>query len=172
MLFPFENCTLRPLLVSDAAALTRHGNSYAVWRSLRDRFPHPLTTVETERYIVATLERGPETTFAIEVQGEPIGVIGLAMGTGERRCVAELSYWLGEQFWGRGIITEAIPLLAKYAFQRFGDLTRIESYVFEGNDASARVLEKAGFVREGVLRKSVIKDDQLLDRWLYALIAE
>lgn len=151
--------------------MAAHGNSYAVWRNLRDRFPFPAAEPDLLAYVRATLERGPQSTFALEVDDQAIGVIGLVPGTGERRCVAELSYWLGEKYWGRGIVSAAIPVMLDFGIPKF-ELERIESYVFAGNDASARVLEKAGFVHEGTLRRSAIKDGQLLDRWLYAYLVE
>lgn len=169
MLFAFDNFTLRPLQFADADSLARHGNNHNVWRNLRDRFPYPLTVDDTHRYIDAALRQSPNTMFAIEVNGQAVGVMGLALGEGERRHSAELSYWLGEDYWGRGIITTAVNTLTDYAIKELG-LKRIESYVFAWNPASARVLEKAGFVREGVLRNSVIKDGTMIDRWLYAYL--
>lgn len=170
MLRTFDNFTLRPLRPDDAQSLAIQGNNHNVWRNLRDRFPHPLTVSDTQQYIEATLNQSPQNVFAIEVDGEAVGVIGLTMGEGERRHSAELGYWLGEPFWGRGIVTAAVEGVTSYAVKELG-LSRIESYVFAWNPASARVLEKVGFAREGVLRNSVIKDGVLLDRWLYAYLA-
>ena len=170
MLRTFDNFTLRPLRPDDAQSLSIQGNNHNVWRNLRDRFPHPLTVSDTQQYIEATLKQSPQNVFAIEVEGEAAGVISLTMGEGERRHSAELGYWLGEPFWGRGIVTAAVEGVTSYATKELG-LSRIESYVFAWNPASARVLEKVGFTREGVLRNSVIKDGVLLDRWLYAYLA-
>jgi RimJ/RimL family protein N-acetyltransferase len=117
------------------------------------------------------MRQAPSSVFAIEVDGKAVGVIGLTLGEGERRHSAELGYWLGEPYWGRGIITTSVRAVTEFAIKELG-LTRIESYVFSWNPASARVLEKMGFEREGVLRNSVIKDGVLLDRWLYAYLSE
>ncbi len=171
MLSSFDNFTLRSLRLDDAKSLAHHGNNHNVWRNLRDRFPHPLTESDTREYIETTLRQSLTAVFAIEVDGQAVGVIGLTLGEGERRHSAELGYWLGEAFWGRGIITDAVQAVTDYAVKEL-QLRRIESYVFSWNPASARVLEKAGFVREGILRNSVIKDGVLLDRWLYAYLAE
>jgi [ribosomal protein S5]-alanine N-acetyltransferase len=170
MLRTFDHFTIRPLRIADAASLTIHGNNHNVWRNLRDRFPFPLTAIDTQKYIETILRQSPTTVFAIEVKGEAIGVIGLTLGEGERRHSAEMGYWLGEAFWGRGIVTSAVEAVIEYAVKELG-LSRIESYVFAWNPASARVLEKVGFTREGVLRNSVIKEGVLLDRWLYAYLA-
>ncbi|MDZ4656270.1 MAG: GNAT family N-acetyltransferase [Bythopirellula sp.] len=170
MLLRFADFTLRPLLPEDAESLAREGNNHNVWRNLRDRFPHPLTVSDTRAYITNALGQSPTTTFAIDVDGQAVGVIGLTLCEGERRHSAELSYWLGEPYWGRGIITQAVQAVTEYAIKELG-LSRIESYVFSWNPASARVLEKMGFEREGILRNSIIKDGVLLDRWLYAYLA-
>jgi RimJ/RimL family protein N-acetyltransferase len=167
----FENFTLRPLRSDDATSLAQYANNHNVWRNLRDRFPHPSTLSDTQKYIDLALRQSPSSVFAIEVDGKAVGVIGLTLGEGERRHSAELSYWLGEPFWGRGIITKSVGAISELAVKELG-LTRIESYVFSWNPASARVLEKMGFEREGVLRNSVIKDGVLLDRWLYAYLSE
>lgn len=166
----FENFTLRPLRPEDAPSLAQYGNNHNVWRNLRDRFPHPLTVTDTQKYIDITMRQAPGSVFVIEVDGKAVGVIGLTLGEGERRHGAELGYWLGEPYWGRGIITKSVQAVTEYAIKELG-LTRIESYVFSWNPASARVLEKIGFEREGVLRNSVIKDGVLLDRWLYAYLS-
>jgi [ribosomal protein S5]-alanine N-acetyltransferase len=170
MLRTFDNFTLRPLRPDDAPSLAIHGNNHNVWRNLRDRFPHPLTTSDALKYIETTLIHSPTTVYAIEVGGEAVGVIGLTLGEGERRHSAELGYWLSESCWGRGIVTAAVEAVTSYAVKELG-LSRIESYVFAWNPASARVLEKVGFTREGVLRNSAIKEGVLLDRWLYAYLA-
>ena len=169
MLRTFDNFTLRPLRPDDAQSLAIQGNNHNVWRNLRDRFPHPLTVSDTQQYIEAAVKHS-ENVFAIDVDGEAVGVISLTMGEGERRHSAELGYWLGEPFWGRGIVTTAVDAVTNYAVKELG-LSRIESYVFAWNPASARVLEKVGFTREGILRNSVIKEGVLLDRWLYSYLA-
>jgi [ribosomal protein S5]-alanine N-acetyltransferase len=171
MLRQFDKFTLRPLRPDDAPSLAQYGNNHNVWRNLRDRFPYPLTLSDTRQYIETTLRQAPTSVFAIDVDGKAVGVIGLTLGEAERRHSAELGYWLGEPFWSQGIVSVAVRAVTDYAIKELG-LTRIESYVFSWNPASARVLEKVGFLREGVLRNSIIKDGVLLDRWLYAYLAE
>lgn len=87
------------------------------------------------------------------------------------RRSAEIGYWLGEPFWGRGIATAAVIAVTGYAFTRH-DLVRLHAGVFEWNPASARVLEKAGYSLEGRLRKSVTKNGETIDQLLYATIRE
>ena len=87
------------------------------------------------------------------------------------RRSAEIGYWLGEPFWGRGIATLAVRAVTAHAFDTH-DLTRVFACVFEWNPASARVLEKAGYTREATLRKSVFKDGRTIDQFLYAIVRE
>jgi RimJ/RimL family protein N-acetyltransferase len=111
------------------------------------------------------------TSFVIEVDGAAVGVIGVRLREDIERINAELGYWLGEEFWGRGILSEAIPAFTDWAMKEF-NLLRVEAMVFYWNPASARVLEKSGFVREATLRRSAIKDGEVIDRWLYAFLRE
>ena len=109
----------------------------------------------------------PTTTFALATPTEAIGCIGLQVGCDVHRKTAELGYWLGEAFWGRGIMSEAVTELTRWAFSRF-DLERIYAEPFANNPVSTSVLERAGFVCEGRLRSRAFKDTKLLDSFLYA----
>lgn len=164
-------CRLRPVRREDAESLAHHGNDHQVWRNLRDRFPHPLTVADVRHFLERCVEHNPPAHFAIELDRHAVGVIGLTLGEGERRICAELGYWLGQPFWGRGIATATVRTVTAYALEQFG-LVRVEAHVFASNPASARVLEKCGFQREGVLRSSVIKEGVVLDRWLYAFVVD
>ena len=106
--------------------------------------------------------------FALATAQEAIGSIGLSPGQDVHRYTAELGYWLAEPFWGRGIVSRAVTALTAHAFSQRTDLVRIQAAVFSWNAASARVLEKAGYQREGVLRQSVFKDGVLGDSYMYA----
>jgi RimJ/RimL family protein N-acetyltransferase len=131
----------------------------------------PASTYEERprSHSVAALRR-PRTAFAIAVGDEAIGVIGLHPGRDVHRRSAEIGFWLGEPFWGRGIATRAVRALTARAFERT-KLVRIHAHVFEWNEASARVLEKAGYALEGRLRKSVFKDGRIIDQLLFATLA-
>jgi RimJ/RimL family protein N-acetyltransferase len=100
-----------------------------------------------------------------------VGAIGVRPGEDVNRLSAEIGYWLGEEYWNRGIVTEAVLAVTNYAFATLG-LVRLYADVFEWNAASMRVLEKAGFQKEGVLRKSAMKDHQLVDQVVYAMVKE
>lgn len=170
MLIELERATLRPWREGDQAALVRHANNRAIWRNLRDRFPHPYTREDADEWLTVVQNLPPDTQFAIDVGGEAAGGIGLELKEGVFRKTAALGYWLGEVHWNRGITTEAVRAITHHGFEQF-DLCRIQAGVFEWNPASARVLEKAGYQFEGRLRQSVIKDGEVLDRLMYARLA-
>jgi RimJ/RimL family protein N-acetyltransferase len=164
-----EKSVIREWAQSDKAALVRFANNRNVWRNLAHVFPHPYTDADADGWF-SFLARMPEpTSWAIEVDGLAVGAVGVTLKEGIYLKSAELGYWLGEPYWGRGIMTEAVKAVSPYAMRRFG-LIRLEAPVFEWNPASMRVLEKCGFVREGVLRASAVKDGQVIDRVLYAFI--
>lgn len=164
-------CTVRSFRASDAPSVAEHANNRNVWITLRDRFPHPYQLADAEAFLGRVVGATPETTFAIAVDGAAVGAIGLELGEGEFRGTAEIGYWLGEPFWGRGIATEALRAVSDYAIATLS-LHRIQAGLFPGNAASARVLEKAGYVLEGRFRKSIMKAGQPTDQLVYALVQE
>jgi RimJ/RimL family protein N-acetyltransferase len=163
------SCRLRPLRAEDAPALARHANNPKVAACLRDRFPQPYSTEDALRFLEYATNAREECVACIEVADEAAGAIGLQFRADIERCSAELGYWIGEELWGRGIMTDAIPCFLAWAMPRFG-LTRVYAEVFAENPASARVLEKAGFQRVGVLRKAAIKHGVYHDYILYDLV--
>jgi RimJ/RimL family protein N-acetyltransferase len=138
---------------------------------LRDRFPHPYTASDGDRWIRQATQMVPQTHFAIAIGDQAVGGIGLDLQVDVFRRSAEIGIWLGEAHWGRGIATEAVRALTNFAFTNL-DVCRVYAGVFEWNPASMRVLEKAGYSVEGRLRKSVTKDGQTIDRMLYAIVRE
>jgi len=163
-----ELCTLRAWRTSDAPALVPLANNRNVWRNLRDAFPHPYGAADATTWIARHVGVEPVRFFAIEHQGELAGSIAVIPLEDVGRRSAEIGYFVGEPFWGRGIATDAVRGISAYAFDTFPDLARIHAFVYEWNPASMRVLEKAGYEREGVLRKSVWKDGELIDSVVYA----
>jgi [ribosomal protein S5]-alanine N-acetyltransferase len=164
-----SRCVLRPWRVGDEPSLVRYAHNRNVSRNLRDRFPYPYTAADADEWIKLASAQTRPTSFAIVVEGEAVGGIGIELGTDVHRRSAEIGYWLGEPFWGRGIASEALRAVTEYAFERF-DVCRLEAGVFAWNPASARVLEKAGYTLEGRARLAVVKDGQLVDRLLYGLV--
>jgi RimJ/RimL family protein N-acetyltransferase len=153
----------------DEAALVKYANNRNIWINLRDAFPHPYTRSNARAWVQRSARQRPATQFAIASEQEAAGAIGFLLQEDVYRRSAEVGYWLGEPFWGRGITTRALRALTDYAFAQF-DLVRLYATVFEWNPASVRVLEKSGFTFEGRLRKSVVKDGKTIDQFLYAMV--
>lgn len=162
---------LRSFRASDVPAIVRHANNRKIWLNLRDRFPHPYTKSDGRRFLRNVRRMDPETFFAIDVDGEAAGSIGYVLQPDVERVSAEVGYWLGEAFWGRGIVTEALTAVTQYAIEQH-DLTRVFALPFAGNAASCRVLEKAGYVLEARLHRSAIKDGVIQDQCQYAFVPE
>jgi [ribosomal protein S5]-alanine N-acetyltransferase len=170
MYISLNTCALRSWKADDVASLVTYANNRAIWLNLRDRFPYPYTRRDAIDFLRATVGRTPETLFAIAVGDSAVGGIGFVLQQDVERVSAEIGYWLGEPFWGRGIATEAVSAVTKYAIERHG-LTRLFAVPFASNRASCRVLEKAGYLLEGRLHRSAIKDGVVVDQCQYAFIA-
>ena len=136
---------------------------------LRDRFPHPYTEADANAWLSKVVWQQPPISFAIEVGGEAVGGIGIIPQSDVHRLSAEIGFWLGEDYWGKGITTEAVKALSEHAMHEF-HLCRLYAQVFSPNRASARVLEKAGYMLEGILKKAVVKDGEMLDLIVYAYV--
>ena len=162
-----ERCTIRPWRLDDAESLARHANNRKVWLALRDLFPHPYTIQDAHEFLQRTISEASAMKFCIEIEGAAVGGSGVHPGEDVHRHTATVGYWLGEEFWGRGILTEAVAAVTDFCFANF-PLRRISAEVFSNNPASARVLEKAGFIFEGRLKNNVLKGGELLDSLLYA----
>ncbi|HLG13655.1 MAG TPA: GNAT family N-acetyltransferase [Blastocatellia bacterium] len=160
--------TIRDWRAGDEESLLHHANNRKVWRNLRDAFPHPYTMADAKSWIETASTASPVTSFAIEVDGEAVGGIGFTLRDDVFRVSAEIGYWLGEEYWGRGIATEAVRAMTDYVFANY-DIHRVWAGVFEWNPGSMRVLEKAGFKFEGRMKKSVIKEGQIIDEMIYAI---
>lgn len=169
MNIPLRGCAVRSLRPEDAGSLARHADNRKVWLNLRDAFPHPYTLSDAQEFIRSSLTLDPECRFAIDVDGHAVGCIGFILHTDVERVGAELGYWLAEEFWNRGIATQAVKAVTALAVRRHG-LTRVFAVPYEWNPASCRVLEKAGYALEGRMRRSAIKDGRVIDQFLYAYI--
>jgi RimJ/RimL family protein N-acetyltransferase len=163
-----EQIILRAWRRSDISSLIRYANNRKIWLNLRDIFPHPYMQADAEKWIaICESSQEPTTNFAVELRGEAVGGIGCRLLDDVNCKTAEIGYWLGKPFWGRGIATAALTQTTDYAFRIFS-VERLQATVFEWNPASARVLEKCGYVLEGRLRRSIFKDGRLGDSLLYA----
>jgi RimJ/RimL family protein N-acetyltransferase len=167
----FGEYMVRDWVEGDARSIARYANNRSIAMWMRDGFPCPYTVSDAEAFLSLVLQQNVRTAFALATREEAVGGIGLEFGKDVHRFTAELGYWLGEPFWGRGIMTEAVSRFTAWAFEHF-EAHRIHATVFDGNGASVRVLEKAGFQREGCLRASVFKNGRILDQFLYAKISD
>jgi ribosomal-protein-alanine N-acetyltransferase len=166
-----SQCRLRPFREGDQASIARYANNRLIWINLRDRFPHPYTLADADAWIREVAGQDPPIHCGVEVGGDVVGGIGLTLQEDVYRRSAEIGYWLGEPFWGRGIMSDVLPVFTEYALNTF-DLCRLYAGVFEWNRSSARILEKAGYILEGRLRKSATKDGRTIDQLLYARVQE
>lgn len=161
---------LRPWRAEDADQIWELANDKDVAKNLRNLFPHPYTLADAQSYIADCLVLSDRRiTLCMETEGRPAGSIGVFLLNDVYEKSAEIGYWLGRPYWGRGIATAAVRQICTLAFEAF-DLARIHAEVFSSNPASCRVLEKAGFVHEGIKRNSVYKYGVLLDSHIYALL--
>lgn len=159
--------TIRKFRRNDKFAMAEIANNEKVAVNLRDAFPSPYSVEDAQKFISMSLRQKPCQVFAIEFEGEYVGNIGLHPQEDVYRKTAELGYFIGEPWWGRGIATRAVNLICEYGFREL-DVIKIFSGVFAFNTASQRVLEKCGFEREAVLRNAVIKNGQICDEIRYA----
>ena len=164
-----ERCRVRGWQKTDAASLVEHANNLNVAKYLRDRFPHPYTLKDAREFLKHAVSAEDPSNLAIEVDGRAVGAIGYVPGRDVERYAAELGYWLGDTYWGRGIVTEAVRLVTEHAFADMGFL-RLFALPFADNPCSIRVLEKAGYEREGLLRASSVKFGQVKDQYMYARV--
>lgn len=161
---------LRPWGANDLDALVRHADDAEVSRGTSDRFPHPYTREDGHAFLAGRVVDLDAPVFAIEVDGEACGGIGVRCFSGERAVGAEFGYWLGRRLWGRGIMTRVVAAYAPWVMDALR-LERLQATVLDFNRASSRVLEKNGFVSEGVLRRAVRKRGVLHDLHVYARLS-
>jgi RimJ/RimL family protein N-acetyltransferase len=166
-----DQCSLRPWREGDQHDLVRHANNRKVWLGLRDRFPHPYTFTDADSFVSRIQAIAPITNFAVTVSDRPVGGIGLMLGEDVERISAEIGYWLGEEFWGRGIATAAVRGLTRHALANF-NLNRVFALPYSDNAPSIRVLQKARYRHEGTLVGSAIKDGRIRDQELFAITRE
>ncbi|WP_071146601.1 GNAT family N-acetyltransferase [Bacteroides ihuae] len=161
---------LRAWNLDDVPSLAKHINNIKIWNNVRDFLPNPYTEEDAREYILMLTEKGgPQMDFAIDIGGRAVGGIGLIPGSDVERISAELGYWLGEEYWGNDIMSEAVKQIIQYAF---GELffSKIFAMVFSSNVASMRVLEKVGFEKEAVLKSALIKNGVIMDFHYYSII--
>lgn len=159
---------LRPWCLDDLTSLVKYANNFQIAKNLTDMFPHPYHISDGKHFLERVLHDNPCRIFAIDIKGEAAGAIGLHPQTDIHQKNMELGYWLAEDFWGHGIMTEAIKQQVAYGFKTF-PINRIFARPFGTNKASQRVLEKGGFKLEGHFKKVLYKNGDYLDELIYAV---
>lgn len=159
---------LRKWTEDDLDSLVKHANNFNIAKFLTNQFPYPYTRQDGENYLSFASKENPTQLFAIEINGDAVGSIGLFPQSDIHAKNAEMGYWLSEDYWGQGIMTQAIRELVRYGFEAF-DINRIYARPFGTNKGSQRVLEKAGFTLEAKFSKVLFKNGEYLDELVYAV---
>jgi len=160
--------TLRPWREDDLKSLVKHANNKNIAENMMDQFPHPYEEANGKMFLAFATKDSPVHIFAIDVNGEAVGGIGIHPQGDVLRKNAELGYWLSESFWSKGIISRAIPQVLDFAFKTY-EITRVYARPFGTNIASQKVLEKTGFKLEAKLEKTIFKNGEFQDELIYAV---
>lgn len=161
--------TIRILKSDDIPIIAEIANNIKIWNNVRDSFPHPYTLNDAKLFIESVQNESPQTTFAIDYYDKLVGVIGLIIQSDIYRLNAEVGYWLGEPYWGKGITAEALKLITHYGFEKL-KLVRIFASVFEHNKPSIRVMQKAGYTLEYICKNSIIKNGTLINEFRFSIL--
>jgi [ribosomal protein S5]-alanine N-acetyltransferase len=168
----FEGIVLRPWVVEDARELALIADNKKIADNLRDGFPFPYSITDARNWLGLVLpENFPPKYFAITIDKQLIGSIGIVSKSDIYRKNFEIGYFLSEQFWGSGIATKAIKAATSYAFREF-DIVRVYAEPFADNAGSRKALENAGFILEATLRRNVIKNGVIKDSCIYSVLRE
>lgn len=163
--------TLRKWRWQDAEDVARYANNENIAKNLRDAFPYPYTLEDAKDYVEGCVreDETKQLCRAIVVEGHAVGSIGIFREEDVYRMSAELGYWLAEEYWGQGIMSQAVARLCREVFDRW-DIVRIHAWPFAQNTGSRRVLEKAGFTLEGTIRQGVCKRGEIFDYCVYGML--
>ena len=164
---------IREWIIEDKTDLAENLNNMNILNNLRDGLPYPYTEDDAEDFIQAMLSADKDKTFAfaITLNDKVIGSIGVFRQENIHYRTAEIGYYIGEKYWGKGYMTKAVKLTCDFVFSNT-DIIRIFAEPFAYNTASCRVLEKAGFVFEGILKSNAVKNGSIVDMKMYAKVKE
>lgn len=171
MQFTRGDVQLRSFSKEDATDLVSLCNNINIWRNVRDALPHPYKLSDAQSFIQLASSKTPQEIFAIDKQNELVGCIGIHPQEDVYRFSAEIGYWIGEPYWGQGIATNALQIIINYGFKILG-MEKLYAGCFEFNQASQKVLVKAGLRREAILKKAVFKNEAFHDEIRYAIFRD
>lgn len=166
-----DKYSIRDFNFDDVEALVKYANNYNIFKWVKDNFPYPYTEKDAELWISVSRNTNDGLNYAIANEKELIGGIGVKFKEDVYRFSWELGYWLGEPFWNKGIITEAVKVFTKYLFENY-NIKSIIANVYDGNKASMKVLSNAGYKLDGVIRKAVFKEKLFKDLYVYSILRE
>jgi RimJ/RimL family protein N-acetyltransferase len=166
--------TLRPWRLDDVGVLPGVANDPDVARYMNHRFPNPYTREDAQQWIAGNSVANVHLHWAIEIEAQLAGGIGLTPGALEHAGSTMIGYWLGKRFWHRGLASDALQTLTSHAFATNGlQARRMWANVMSGNSASARVLERAQYTHEATLRRSIVdRHGTVHDELIYARFAQ
>ena len=168
----FEGIILRPWSISDAPQLALIADNKRITGNLRDGLPFPYSVKDARDWLNLILpENIPPRFFAITIDRELVGSIGIITKTDIYRKNVEIGFFLSEKFWGKGIMTKAIKAATAYSFRDF-DIIRVYAETFSDNTGSRRALEKAGFILEATIKSNIIKNGIIKDSCIYSVLKE
>jgi RimJ/RimL family protein N-acetyltransferase len=166
-----ELIELRPWTIADLDNLIKYANNIHIAQNLTNAFPHPYTKTAGEKFIEMANSSSPVSIFAICINHEAIGGIGVHPQQDIHQKSAELGYWLAEPYWGKGIMSTAVKQMITFAFNNF-DINRLYARPFSSNIGSQKVLKKCGFTLEARLKKSIYKNGIFLDELIYSIVKD
>ena len=167
------NCKIRKWKLTDAKDIAVALSNKKIQDNLRDGLPYPYSEQDGIDFISSMLSANEDETFAfaITLDDKVIGSIGVFRQQNIHRQTAEMGYYIAEEYWGKGIMTDAVKQICEYVFKN-SDILRIYAEPFAYNIGSCRVLEKTGFQYEGTLRNNVVKNGKVIDMKMYSLLRE
>lgn len=170
IIFESKDLRLRFPTPQDAERISFYGDNRKIWLNCTDNFPHPYPVSLAEKWIAERLALSPLQDAVIEFQGEAIGWIGITFGKNIWTNQGEIGYWIGEPFWGKGIVSQALPPFVDYCFTHHAQLHKIHLYAYTRNKASIRIFKKAGFIFEATFIQNCVKDGVIEDEVGYYLL--
>lgn len=155
----------------DAESLSYHANNINIWNNVRDFFPHPYSINDANQYIDYCLRSPISTDYAITINDDAVGGIGIVPKIDIERISAEIGFWIGEELWGQGIMTDIVKCFTKFVFETT-KISHLYASAFHYNIGSMRVLERAGYRFVGIMKQSAIKNNQIVDMHYYEKIKQ
>ncbi|WP_024834417.1 GNAT family N-acetyltransferase [Ruminiclostridium josui] len=146
-------------------------NDKEITDNLSDLYPFPYNYQNASNSVslFANADESQMLVRAIDINGKAVGSIGVTINSGVYRKSGDIGYWIGKEYWSKGIMTKAVKQICETAFNTY-DIIRISAEVLSHNTGSIKVLEKAGFKQEGLKKKNFYKNGILYDSYMYALI--